>query len=233
VDRLSDRCRAVLLDGLGTLLRLEPPAPALRRELHTRLGLSVSLADAERAMAAEMAYYRLHHHEGRDRASLAGLRRRCARVLRDALGPRAASLPLEEVTRALLASLHFRPFPDAAPALRGLRDRGLRLVVVSNWDVSLHDVLAVTGLARLVHGAICSAELGAAKPDPAIFRHALTLAGVPAEGALHVGDSLEVDVAGARAAGIAAALLDRRGEAGRVDDVLTLRSLRELISYVR
>jgi putative hydrolase of the HAD superfamily len=227
VDRVSADCRAVLLDGMGTLVRLRPPAPALRRELRERFGQDVSQATARRAILAEIAYYRGHHAEGRDRASLAALRRRCAGVLREALGAPFAAAPLEEVTRALLASLSFQAYPDAAPALRALRARGVRLVVVSNWDVSLHEVLARTGIAPLVHGAISSAELGAAKPHPAIFRHALTLAGVPARGALHVGDSPDDDVAGARAAGIAAALLVRRG-APPPNGVPIVRSLREV-----
>jgi putative hydrolase of the HAD superfamily len=91
------------------------------------------------------------------------------------------------------------------------RAAGARLVVVSNWDVSLHDVLADTGLAPLLDGVVTSAELGIGKPAPAIFRRGLELAGVEAADALHVGDEPEVDVAGARAAGIAALLLVREG----------------------
>ena len=53
-------------------------------------------------------------------------------------------------------------------------------MVVSNWDVSLHERLAETGLAPLVDGAVASAELGAAKPDPAIFARGLELAGAAA-----------------------------------------------------
>jgi len=93
-----------------------------------------------------------------------------------------------------------------------LRRRGATLVVVSNWDLSLHDVLGATGLDRLVDHVVISAELGVAKPDPAIFAHALALVGVGADQALHVGDSVEADVAGARAAGIEVILLARAGE---------------------
>jgi putative hydrolase of the HAD superfamily len=101
-------------------------------------------------------------------------------------------------------------------ALRALRAAGMRLVVVSNWDVSLHEALAATGLAPLVDAAVSSAEAHAAKPDPAIFARALALAGTPGEpvapaDALHAGDSPEHDVAGARAAGIAPVLVARDG----------------------
>jgi putative hydrolase of the HAD superfamily len=101
-------------------------------------------------------------------------------------------------------------------------------VIASNWDCSLPDWLAPLGLLELVDGVVTSADVGAAKPDPALFRRALELAGVPAAEAVHVGDSLDNDVEGARAAGIRPLLLVRQGEppAG----VEALRSLAELPS---
>ena len=104
---------------------------------------------------------------------------------------------------ALLAALRFAVFADVPDALRELRAAGHRLVVVSNWDVSLHEMLRTTGLDELVDAAISSAEAGVRKPAPAIFGRAVALAGGPADGppALHAGDSVELDVAGALGAG--------------------------------
>ena len=200
--------RAILLDALGTLLELERPAPRLVRELATR-GVAVTEEEAHEGVAAEIAYYRAHHDEAGDRAGLADLRARCTEVLRAALPDHARGV--EDLQDVLLAALRFRPFPEVPETLRGLRNDGARLVVVSNWDVSLHDALAATGLAPLVDGAVSSAEVGAAKPDPAIFAAALRVAGVAPEDAVHVGDSLELDVAGARAAGIEPVLVLRDG----------------------
>ena len=96
--------------------------------------------------------------------------------------------------------------------LERLRAGGARLAVVSNWDVSLHDVLERTAPARrCVDAVVISAELGVAKPDPAIFRAALERLGASAAEAIHVGDSVEADVAGARAAGLEAVLVARNG----------------------
>jgi putative hydrolase of the HAD superfamily len=213
--------RAVLLDALGTLVALEPPAPRLRSELARRFGLDVTPDEAERAIAAEIAYYRAHLNEGRDRDSVAALRRRCALVLAAALG---VELPL---TEALLASLTFTPFDDAAPALRALRSAGARLVVVSNWDWSLHEVLERVGLMPLLDGVVTSAEVGSRKPAVVAFERALALAGVPASRAVHVGDSFEEDVLGARAAGIEPVLIRRDGGTvdARVRNVTTLSEL--------
>jgi putative hydrolase of the HAD superfamily len=210
----AGRLRALLLDALGTLVELQPPAPALRRELAARFGIDVSEAEAAAAIGAEIAYYRRHLDEGRDERSLLELRERCAVALRHALppSPALALVPLEALTGALLAALRFRAFPDAEPALRAARGRGLRVVVVSNWDVSLHGVLAELGLAPLLDGAITSAQAGARKPEAAIFHRALELAGgIPPGEAVHVGDEPGEDVAGARAAGLHAVLLARSG----------------------
>ena len=215
------RIRAVLLDALGTLVHFEPPAPLLRAELRERLGVEVSAEAATAAIRDEIAFYKAHLHEGRDAASLADLRRRSADAMRPALGIDG------DLTKALLAALRFRAYPDAAPALATLRDRGLAIVVVSNWDHSLHERLAETGLASLVDAAVASAELGHAKPDRAIFEHALALAGATAGEALHAGDSPEEDVAGALAAGLRAVLV-ARGASPEASPAPVIGSLAEL-----
>jgi putative hydrolase of the HAD superfamily len=217
---------AYLLDALGTLVELEPPAEPLRRELRERVEVEISAEEAAGAMRAEIAFYRAHHHIARDRDSLALLRRRATAALRDALPARVADVPLDALTDALLAALRFRAFPEVPDVLRRARAQGIRLVVVSDWDVSLHDVLDATGLAPLLDGVVTSAELGIGKPDPRIFRRGLSLARVEADEALHVGDTVELDVAGAQAAGIAALLLVRDGEAP--PGVAAIRSLAEL-----
>lgn len=192
--------KAVFLDALGTLVELEPPWVGLR----AALGDGIPDDRLVPAVRAEMAYYKAHSHEGRDPGSLADLRARCAEVLSQELGT-------EVSVQTLVDSIRFAPYPDAVPALEELRSRGLKLVCVSNWDSSLGEVLKRCGLAAHLDGAVSSAEAGAAKPDPAIFEAALSLAGCTREEAVHVGDTPEEDVDGAHAAGIRALLIDREG----------------------
>jgi putative hydrolase of the HAD superfamily len=220
--------KAILLDALGTLLALEPPAPLLRAELARRFTIDVTEEQAARAIAAEITYYRAHLDEGRDNTTLEGLRRRCGAVLRDALPEPVALLDIDDITTALLASLRFRAFPDVGPALAALKQRRHRLVVVSNWDVSLHAVLERLSIAPLLDGIITSAQAGARKPDPAIFDRALRVAGVAPDHAIHVGDSLEEDVAGARRSGIEPVLIRRDGTITSAD-VRTIASLADLV----
>jgi putative hydrolase of the HAD superfamily len=223
---------ALLIDGLGTLVSLAPPAPALTRELGVRFGIEVSEEEAGRALGAEITFYRAHMGLGRDLESVSALRRRCAEVMREALPPseRLAALSVEALTEALLSALRFDAYPDARPALMRARRAGARIIVVSNWDVSLADVLERVGLAPLVDGVVTSAAVGVAKPAPVIFAHALGLAGVTAERGLHVGDSLDQDVRGALACGISAVLLRRDAQPTppALDGVATIGSLAEL-----
>jgi FMN phosphatase YigB (HAD superfamily) len=215
------RVRAVLLDALGTLVELPPPAAALVEELAAR-GVRVDEREAAAAMRAEIAFYRAEHHVASTLERLAELRARCTEVLRDALPAHARAAP--DLGGALLGALRFRPYPEVVATLEAWRARGTRLVVASNWDVSLHEVLAATGLAPLLDGVVTSAELGVAKPDPGLLHAALAVAGVGAGEALHVGDSAEHDVAAARAAGVEVALLLRDGGAGP-PGVRVIRSL--------
>jgi putative hydrolase of the HAD superfamily len=129
--------------------------------------------------------------------------------MRRALPEPAASAPGDVLTGALLASLRFEAYPEAPGVLRALRARGLRVVVVSNWDASLFERLEETGLAALVDGAVASATVGEAKPAPGIFARALELARAEPAEAWHVGDSVEADVRGALAAGLRAVLVAR------------------------
>jgi putative hydrolase of the HAD superfamily len=198
--------RCVLLDALGTLVRLEPPWDHLDGEPSEPL---------ERAFRAEMSYYREHSDEGRDPDSLAALRRRCAAIL-------SAELGREVAVEEMMAAIRFRAYRDAAPALAELRALGVRLVCVSNWDYSLPDVLARVGLADELDGVVTSAAIGARKPDPRLFEAALEVAGCAADEALHVGDTPTEDVEGAKAAGIRALLIDRDGGG----DIESLRAIR-------
>ena len=222
--------RAVTVDALGTLVRMEPPAPRLREQLRRTTGVEVSEEQAAAAFAAEIRYYLGHHVEGGDPAALDALRDRCAAVMRDALG--LEGLELAVVREAMLASLHFEAFADAAPALEELRSHGVRLVAASNWDSSLPDVLERTGLAPLLDGVVSSAMAGATKPAPELFQAALHLAGAEAGEALHVGDSLENDVEGALALGMRAVLIERDGAPPPGAPVPVIRTLAELPSLV-
>lgn len=215
---------AVLLDAFGTLLHLDDPAP--------RLGALLAAAGhphppdrVAAALAQEIAFYRRNLQRGHDRASLAALRLQCAGVLAEALGDDVP--PRSRLAEILVDALRFTLAPDALAALDALDRAGVGLAVVSNWDCSLPDVLAELGVADRFAIVCASAAVGAAKPDPAIFLHALGHLGVAPARALHCGDSPDADCAGARRAGLRAVLIDRAGvlSTGPCERIRTLSEL--------
>lgn len=127
---------------------------------------------------------------------------------------------LDAAVDALLAEfghgdIWTREIPGARDALRELATRGLALAVVSNADGSVEQQLRDDALCQVGPGAgvevsaiLDSTIVGVAKPDPVIFQIALALLGVPAERAIHVGDTPSADVTGARAAGVRPVLID-------------------------
>jgi putative hydrolase of the HAD superfamily len=218
------RYDAVLLDAFGTLIDVDRPFPRLQASVRRHLGAEITLADAERAFRAEMAYYADHCHQGADEQTLAALRARCARIVLDELGIEAD--PALAAT-LLIDAIAFRAYEDAAPLLAGLAAAGVGVAVVSNWDCSLPEALAAAGIE--VDHVVASGSSGSPKPDPAIFRVALRALGVATGRALHVGDTEETDGAGARAAGIDVRIVDRGGGAAGADTISALTDVLDLL----
>jgi HAD superfamily hydrolase (TIGR01509 family) len=196
----ADHLDAVTVDALGTLIELDDPVPRLQAALAAG-GVARSPEEIARAFEAEAEYYksRLGEPGPWDDEAVAGLRRDCVTVFLSAL---AASLAVEGFVPAFVQALRFHLTDGAAEALGTLKRAGLTLACVSNWDPTLHERLDELGVASLFDTVVTSAEAGAAKPDPRIFRVALARLGVEPARALHVGDG-EADREGARAAGLA------------------------------
>lgn len=122
----------------------------------------------------------------------------------------------------------WRVYDDVAPALIRLRERGLRLGIISNWDRRLVRLMDGLGLAPHLDSVISSADIGLRKPDPRIFELACAELGVQPEEAVHVGDHHYADVLGARAAGMQAVLIDRHGAEARPVGPRPIKSLDEI-----
>jgi len=120
------------------------------------------------------------------------------------------------------------PAGDTVSTLECLASRGHRMAVISNWDDTLTTILERRGLVRYFEFIVCSADVGAAKPALPIFQAALDRAGVPAAGAVHVGDEFIADVTGARGAGIRPVLIGDRSPVPDGDPVETIAHLAEL-----
>lgn len=95
-----------------------------------------------------------------------------------------------------------RPYLEAAEVLAALQARGYRIGIIANQAAGTADRLRAWGLLTHIDLVVASAEVGVAKPDPAIFRMALEQAGCQPQEAVMVGDRLDNDIAPAKSVGM-------------------------------
>lgn len=143
---------------------------------------------------------------------------------------------VDQITWELLQSEHSlfaanaaTLYDDTIPTLEHLRDAGFKLAIVSNWDTPLNPLTERLGIADYFDTITASHDerVKSAKPDPHIFNYTLAKVGVSAAEVVHVGDTYEADIVGARNVGIRPILIDRDGtQTGRWKE--TIQSLSEL-----
>jgi putative hydrolase of the HAD superfamily len=212
--------QAVTFDVGGTLLEVWPSVGHVYAEVAARHGIKgLSAGALDRRFKAA---WRAATGFGHSRSDWAALVDATFRGLTDR-PPSQTFFP--ELYARFSAPDAWRIYEDVIPTLEALKARGLRLGVISNWDERLRPLLKRLKLADYFEAIIVSREVGSAKPARGIFEHAVRKLGLPPEAVLHVGDSLAMDVRGARHAGLRALLLHRAGGVARTGRI---RSLCEL-----
>jgi HAD superfamily hydrolase (TIGR01549 family) len=215
--------KAVLFDVDFTLFRPGPElGPEGYRRVGERHGLSLDPGRYGQARTAAIASLQrareLEHDEEVWIAFTEGIVRGMGG---EAEGAHECAI---EMVREWERHENFTLYEDALPALADLRDRGLKIGLVSNGARDLEEFAAHHALE--VDAMVGSRAHGRIKPDPSIFAAALAALEVAAEEAAMVGDSFEDDIEGARALGMRAILLDREGlrpeEPDRIDTLLAL-----------
>ena len=126
-------------------------------------------------------------------------------------GARVSPKEHAEKVWELLGPGSFVLFPETLSTLRRLKQAGLPVAIVSNWQCGLSHLCAALGVTEYVDHVLCSAELGFAKPDRRIFEEACRRLGTTPGRTLHVGDTLGDDFQGASDAGLQALLVQRQG----------------------
>jgi putative hydrolase of the HAD superfamily len=214
--------RAVVFDVDFTLARPGPDlGPEGYRELGRRHGLDLDPARYEAARAAAFAEVKRHPELDHDEEIWVLFTERIIQGMGGTGDTYAAAVEMEG---RWAHSSHFELYEDALPVLDYLRERGLRIGLLSNSSRDLDDFVRHHGLRA--DAVLTSHAHGKTKPHEAIFRAMLGLLGVEPPEAVMVGDTIDDDVEGARAVGMRAVLLDREGRYpdldGRLDDLREL-----------
>jgi putative hydrolase of the HAD superfamily len=203
VNAPQRRPAAVLCDAIGTMLRLDRPVERLRGSLAAR-GILVDEARAVRALSAEVRAYQEGHLSGVDSASITALRHACADAMRAEIGD---DLDHDRAFSVVMGLLRFEVLPGTRTSLARLRRAGIQLAVVSDWDASLEGTMLAVGLRSHVDLVISSAEIGAAKPDPAPLLAATARLGIAPAEAVMIGHAA-VDAQAAAACGMPSLLVE-------------------------
>jgi putative hydrolase of the HAD superfamily len=209
--------RAVFFDLYNTLAGFDPPRDVIQARAAEQVGLRLTKAGVDAGYLEADAFMARQNAGPRPVRAMAAAERDAffARFEQLVLGGAGHSVSLElasEVWRLVRQQTYsLALFPDVLPGLKALRDGGYILGVITNLDMSGAAVLERFGLAGHIGFAATSRDAGAEKPHPPVFLAALKLAGAAPHEAVHVGDQLDSDIAGAESAGIRAVLMDRTG----------------------
>jgi putative hydrolase of the HAD superfamily len=200
--------RLVIFDAFNTLVTARPGSTATFLDGLTSAGL-----DASHSLLAELQAA----SEGLDHSAWSASRRSYVEWATATLGTvkKAGVRPGSDLGRWVvpaLEQLHQAPMvamPGAGSCLEMLKTAGFTIAMCSNWGWDLRQDLEGTGLIAFVDVFVTSAQAGCRKPHPRIYRSTLDRAGLAADDAVFVGDSLRTDVLGAEQAGIRSVLLAR------------------------
>jgi putative hydrolase of the HAD superfamily len=211
------RLEACLVDAYDTIVTCD--FTPLRQDVPALAGIQVAAWEQEYALLSPPL------NDGRMSKAEA------FRRIMASCGVQAADDLIAEMVRLdqelLLANA--RLFGDVIPFLTRLRDRGIKIAIVSNCTENTRAMLVATGVDKLADELVLSCEVQSAKPSPGIFRHALGRLGVSPEAALFVDDQARF-CAGSVAVGIRAAQIVRGELDGQlpVEGVTVVRSLTEV-----
>jgi putative hydrolase of the HAD superfamily len=237
-DLPAARLRAVFLDIGDTVMRPNPSWEHVYAIAFEEYGVKVEVE------ALHAALRRAYHHggygfeagfEATEDTSFARTMEIDSAALADlGLEPMPESF-FRRLSELFMLTANWHVFPDVAPALAALKQRGLVVGAVSNWVWQLPELLHALDLVKQFDFIAASSRVGFEKPHPEIFNWALEQAKVDPGEAIHVGDHLDADVAGAQGVGIQPVLIDRRDRFQPADvpeGVPLIRNLTELIPIV-
>jgi HAD superfamily hydrolase (TIGR01549 family) len=233
----------LIFDSYGTLMEMDDFYGRLQRNF-ARLGANLPLDAVKKAAHVEMRHYMKGARLANDLEAWNKLREDCAQALASALEAQGHKLELskEAFLQVLSDSVVYLPHGGVKEVLASLKEKGIRLAVLSNWDFRLPQALEEAGLLSFFDFVLPSAQVGLEKPAREFFEKGVESARQfvrnlsPSE-CFYIGDHYEKDVVGARNAGLRPLWLVRSerdlasGDIHEVenDDVPRLKKLEDLL----
>ena len=229
--------KAVFFDLYHTLVGYKPTQEVLEARALKSLGINISPEALRRPLIAadefiynEIARRPLSYRSREEKMAL--YTRYQEKVLKEAGIKNDEKLVLGLLGKMQRTKMNLVLFDDVAPVLTDLKEKGLILGLISNVEQDMTETLTRLGLPNWLEIVVTSQDTGFNKPRPEIFREALLQAVVKPSEAIYIGDQYQVDVIGARGAGMKAILLDRGDYYQDITDCPRVRSLTEVGGYL-
>ena len=229
---MLSKYKAVFFDVGGTLLRVEPSVGEVYATYARPFGFQGSAEELNQLFQKEWAKLGGIESLGKksgEQAEMNFWKSLVFNVFEHSGGLENFEHYFEIIYEAFERKDHWHIFDDviSSDLLRKLKQSGVTLGVVSNWDSRLHTILKSTGLADYFDFILASAEVGSAKPDKKIFIEAIRRSEVNSQEICHIGDDFRADIQGAHSVGIEAILIDRNKK--QKNDFTTVSSFQELL----
>ena len=217
--------KAVFFDFFNTLVYFDPPREKHYADTASEFGVRISPEAVAGALPEADAWWRSENSRSpireREQASkFEAYRGYGLRLLKGAENNVSPDQALQMLAKAFSTGFNLENYNDSLPVLEMLKRKNIRTGVISNIGEQIDSYLDRAGFTGYINYTVTSFEAGYDKPQPQIFRLALQKAGITASEALFVGDQYDMDVQGARNAGIKPVLIDRDGAGGKYDCIV-------------
>jgi putative hydrolase of the HAD superfamily len=222
---------AIFFDAVGTLIFPNPSVGEVYSRIGRRHGAVLEISEIDRRFSAAFRRQEAWDAEHGNRTSEDRERQRWQSIVAEVFHDLPNSLaPFAELWKHFASAVAWTCYSDVAPCLAWLDAAGLAWGIASNYDSRLRTV--VTGLPVLssCRYLAISSEIGWRKPAPEFFAVLPTLAGLPREQVILVGDDEETDWCGGRAAGLSSVWLKRNGGAKSEHGIGSLADLPRWLS---
>ncbi|MBC2608209.1 HAD-IA family hydrolase [Pelagicoccus albus] len=231
-----DSIKAVTFDAAHTLYHPYPSVGAIYREVMQRHGLAYP------ADQLQEGFKRAFRCVSKDRSILDGERREWSywkSIVGESIShfsppPEDFDALFEDIWEEFSHGDRWRAEPTAAATLDALRKRGYQTALLTNWDSRVRQVVEETGFSDKFDALFISSEIGFEKPDPKIFQHCQRELNLAPHEILHVGDSLQHDIEGARNSGWhALRICGEEEKTSSASNVPTIKDISETLRFLR
>lgn len=221
--------RIISFDATGILFEPNPSVGAIYAKVLDSFGIHLPAGELNRRFATEF-------HKARSqplaRVTEEAELIRWKQIVRGILQEYYTESIFQALGQAFASGENWKRVPQVRTVLRQLRRDGFRLIIVSNWDRRIYDLLEALKLRAFFQDVFISSQIGVEKPSPEIFRLVARHLDSPAQALLHVGDSREEDLEAAARAGWKSLLVNPQIPPG-VDPKCVLPSIAALPPLLR